>query len=93
MRLNEELEQRVHERTAQLERPTPNWSSRSRRRASANQAKSAFLSIMSHELRTPLNAILGFAQILTSDDAAVDAGAEDGIRRATSSRRAATCSP
>lgn len=32
--------------------------------ASANQAKSQFVSRMSHELRTPLNAVLGFAQIL-----------------------------
>ncbi|MES2126914.1 MAG: ATP-binding protein [Pseudomonadota bacterium] len=60
MRLNEELEVRVHERTLQLE--TAMLDARN-----ANQAKSAFLSSMSHELRTPLNAILGFAQILTSD--------------------------
>lgn len=36
---------------------------------SASRAKSAFLSSMSHELRTPLNSILGFAQLLTRDDA------------------------
>ena len=60
MRLNEELEVRVHDRTLQLETAMLEASK-------ANQAKSAFLSSMSHELRTPLNAILGFAQILTSD--------------------------
>ncbi|WP_409660030.1 CHASE domain-containing protein [Caldimonas sp.] len=39
----------------------------------ANRAKSDFLSRMSHELRTPLNAMLGFAQLLSMDDAAVTA--------------------
>ena len=47
------LEQRVRERTAQLEK--------------ANRAKSIFIAHMSHELRTPLNGILGFAQILQKD--------------------------
>jgi signal transduction histidine kinase/response regulator RpfG family c-di-GMP phosphodiesterase len=37
----------------------------------ANRAKSEFLSRMSHELRTPLNSILGFAQLLTLADLAV----------------------
>ncbi|MFZ5550823.1 MAG: ATP-binding protein [Pseudomonadota bacterium] len=36
---------------------------------SANRAKTQFLSRMSHELRTPLNAILGFAQLLSLDEA------------------------
>jgi len=67
MRLNEELEQRVHERTVQLERANGELAMAMEEAKSANQAKSAFLSSMSHELRTPLNAILGFAQILTSD--------------------------
>jgi len=48
--LNADLEQRVVERTAQLE--------------SANHAKSDFLANMSHELRTPLNAIIGFSEML-----------------------------
>jgi len=67
MRLNEELEQRVHERTLQLEATNGELAMAMEEAKSANQAKSAFLSSMSHELRTPLNAILGFAQILTSD--------------------------
>jgi signal transduction histidine kinase/AmiR/NasT family two-component response regulator len=67
MRLNEELEQRVHERTLQLEQANGELAMAMEEAKSANQAKSAFLSSMSHELRTPLNAILGFAQILTSD--------------------------
>ena len=67
MRLNEELEQRVHERTLQLEQANSELAMAMQEAKSANQAKSAFLSSMSHELRTPLNAILGFAQILTSE--------------------------
>ncbi|UUX95038.1 ATP-binding protein [Aquabacterium sp. J223] len=43
--------------------------------ASANRAKTEFISRMSHELRTPLNAVLGFSQLLRhSAGAKVDAG-------------------
>jgi signal transduction histidine kinase/AmiR/NasT family two-component response regulator len=67
MRLNAELEQRVHERTMQLELANEELERAIIDANRANRAKSAFLSSMSHELRTPLNAILGFAQILASD--------------------------
>jgi signal transduction histidine kinase/ActR/RegA family two-component response regulator len=68
MRLNEELEGRVHERTMQLELANSELELAIEEARNANQAKSAFLSSMSHELRTPLNAILGFAQILAADN-------------------------
>ncbi len=67
MRLNEQLEVRVQERTMQLELTNAELEMAMEQAKKANQAKSAFLSSMSHELRTPLNAILGFAQILTSE--------------------------
>ncbi|HWJ36584.1 MAG TPA: ATP-binding protein [Steroidobacteraceae bacterium] len=69
-RLNEELEQRVGDRTAQLERSNRDLALATVAAESANRAKSEFLSNMSHELRTPLNAIIGFGQLLASKDSA-----------------------
>ena len=70
MRLNEELERRVHDRTAQLEESNRDLLAATREAENANRAKSEFLSNMSHELRTPLNAIIGFGQLLSHADVA-----------------------
>ena len=51
---NANLEQRVAERTLELEK--------------ALQAKGDFLSRVSHELRTPMNHVLGFAQLLQTEE-------------------------
>jgi len=55
------LEQRVQERTGQLERAQ-------RAAEAATQAKSEFLANMSHEIRTPMNAILGMSYLALRSD-------------------------
>jgi PAS domain S-box-containing protein len=54
---NLELEEKVKDRTRELE--SAMWTAEA-----ANRAKSSFLTNMSHELRTPLNAIIGFSDVL-----------------------------
>ncbi len=62
---NRTLEQRIRERTAQLQQHAEALEI-------ANRHKSEFLANMSHELRTPLNAIIGYSEML--EEEAEDAG-------------------
>jgi signal transduction histidine kinase/DNA-binding NarL/FixJ family response regulator len=72
--MNNSLEERVTERTAQLSeeinrrQKTLEELDTARKQAEAsNRSKSEFLANMSHEIRTPLNAIIGFAELLNAD--------------------------
>ncbi|WP_243544748.1 hybrid sensor histidine kinase/response regulator [Pseudodesulfovibrio tunisiensis] len=69
-RAHDKLEDRVRQRTKELERANAELTSKSMRLVSAmkkadaaTRAKSVFLANMSHEIRTPLNAVLGMAEL------------------------------
>jgi signal transduction histidine kinase len=60
-RFSQELEQRVEERTQELEKAN-------RDLAKLDKTKSDFISIAAHELKTPLTLIRGYADILLKED-------------------------
>ncbi|NNF08237.1 MAG: HAMP domain-containing protein, partial [Candidatus Eisenbacteria bacterium] len=74
---HDELEDRVRERTAQLEESKEEAEKATKRAEAASQAKSEFLANMSHELRTPMHGILSFAAL---GEQKVDTGSKEKIR-------------
>ncbi|QGY39785.1 response regulator [Pseudodesulfovibrio cashew] len=78
---HDKLEDRVRQRTRDLEKANTQLVNKSQRLVTAmkkadaaTRAKSAFLANMSHEIRTPLNAVLGMAELAlhTGDDGKKD---------------------
>jgi len=67
LRLADELDERVVQRTKELEEAV-------QVAEEANRAKSRFLATMSHELRTPLNAVIGYAEMVGEDVRSGDLG-------------------
>jgi signal transduction histidine kinase len=58
------LEEKVKERTSELEKTNVELISAKEKAEEMNKLKSIFLANMSHELRTPLISVLGFAELL-----------------------------
>ena len=66
-RLNEELENKVEARTAELRDKAAQLEAANRRLTELDEIKSALVSSISHELRTPLTSIRGFAKLTHKD--------------------------
>ncbi|MBI2347045.1 MAG: sensor histidine kinase, partial [Deltaproteobacteria bacterium] len=58
------LEQKVKDKTADLEKANSELEQANRSLLQANKAKDEFLSVMSHELRTPLNVVVGYTGMI-----------------------------
>ncbi len=65
--MNELLEEKVNERTAQLQQANSKLEAFNQRILNLEKAKSNFLGLISHELRTPLNGIFGISELLRYD--------------------------
>lgn len=65
---NQVLENKVKERTLELEQQNIELIVAKNKAEASDKLKSAFINNISHEIRTPLNGILGFGQILADEN-------------------------
>ncbi len=71
-RINQELEGRVAERTAELTRTQEHLQRALDAAQQSNRAKGEFLAMVSHDLRSPLTAIQGYVSLLISEGLSAD---------------------
>jgi two-component system sensor histidine kinase/response regulator len=68
MNQNHILEEKVQERTYELQQRNIELFAAKEKAEASDRLKSSFINNISHEIRTPLNGILGFGQILSEHD-------------------------
>ena len=69
---NLRLEEKVKERTLELEQIAIDLRAAKNKAEESDRLKTSFLQTISHEIRTPMNGILGFASLLASSDLSSD---------------------
>ncbi|ELR70489.1 two-component response regulator [Fulvivirga imtechensis AK7] len=65
--INEQLEQKVVERTAELEQALEEINVQNNELEELNATKDKFFSIVAHDLRSPISALAGFSEILAGN--------------------------
>lgn len=65
--INEQLEQKVIDRTAELEKAFEEINEQKKELEDLNATKDKFFSIVAHDLRSPVSALAGFSQMLANN--------------------------
>lgn len=66
-KVNQWLEEKVKERTIELQKANGTLEEANKELGSLDEAKSDFLTLISHQINTPLNGIIGFINILKNE--------------------------